>query len=110
MENKKRNIKCIIIVIILMIIVSGVSVYATNTYLASQVTYKEDKSVEEALNDLYNKYSQQSFQRTISLVGEFSGKTIANTKASTVSVTGLTVGKSYLFVCFRPYTGGKMHI
>ena len=59
MEFIKRNIKWIILVIILMVIVSGVSVYATTTYLASQVNYTKQNgktiTVSEALNDLYNK-------------------------------------------------------
>ena len=51
----KKNIKWIILVIVLIIIASGISVYATTTYLANQVIYKDGKTVEEALNDLYNK-------------------------------------------------------
>ena len=37
-----------------MLISSGITVYATG-YLASQVTYKDGKTVEQALNDLYKK-------------------------------------------------------
>ena len=47
----------IALVIVLIIIVSGASVYATSAYLASQVTYKDGKNVEQALNDLYTKMS-----------------------------------------------------
>ena len=53
MEILKRNTKWILGVIVLVVLVSGVSVYATTTYLASQVTYKDGKTVEEALNELY---------------------------------------------------------
>ena len=58
MEFWKKNIKWIILVIVLLIIASGISVYATSTYLASQVTYTKDgetMSVAEALNELYEK-------------------------------------------------------
>ena len=59
MKYFKKNIKWIILVIVLMIIVSGVSVYATTTYLASQVNYiKQDGTtvtVSDALNELYTK-------------------------------------------------------
>lgn len=51
--------KKIILVIVLMIVVSGVSVYATSTYLASQVTYKDETSVADALNDLYTKTNKE---------------------------------------------------
>ena len=61
----RKNIRWIILVIILMIIVSGVSVYATNTYLASQVTYKDGKTVEEALNELYNKQKTKKIESII---------------------------------------------
>lgn len=44
----------IITFIISIIIASTIIVYATN-YLASQVNYKDGKSVEDALNDLYSK-------------------------------------------------------
>ena len=59
MKLLKKNIKWIILVIILMIIVSGVSAYATSTYLASQVTYKDGKSVADALNYLYEKINNE---------------------------------------------------
>ena len=58
MELLKKDIKWIILIIVLMIVVSGVSVFATNQYLASQVYYtKQDGTtitVSEALNGLYN--------------------------------------------------------
>ena len=53
MEILKKNIKCIVLAIALIIIVSGASVYATSTYLASQVKYTDTKTVEQALNELY---------------------------------------------------------
>lgn len=42
--------------VIIGLLISTVGVYAATTYLASEVTYK-DTTVEEALNDLYNKKS-----------------------------------------------------
>ena len=55
-ENKVITLSALIItIIILIIIASGISVYATATYMASQVTYKDGKTVEQALNDLYLK-------------------------------------------------------
>ena len=55
MELLKRNIKWIILVIILMMIVSSVSVYATAQYYATQIEYKDGKSVADALNELFSK-------------------------------------------------------
>lgn len=55
MEFLKKNHKLIIGIIIGSILLSGISVYATSRYLASQVSYKDGKSVEDALNDLYSK-------------------------------------------------------
>lgn len=55
MKFMKKNLKWIITIILIIIIASGISVYATATYLASQVTYKNGKTVEQALNDLYDK-------------------------------------------------------
>lgn len=49
----------IIAFIIGVLISSGITVYATG-YLASQVTYKDGKTVEQALNDLYKKIMVQN--------------------------------------------------
>ena len=51
----KKNIKWIITVIILIILTNGISLYAVTTYLASEVSYKEGRTVESALDDLYSK-------------------------------------------------------
>ena len=53
----KKNFKLIVGIIIGAILISGISVYATGQYLASQVIYKNGKNVEQALNDLYKKQS-----------------------------------------------------
>ena len=52
MRFLKEKKEIIISFIIGVIIASGVTVYATG-YLASQVTYKDAKTVEQALNELY---------------------------------------------------------
>ena len=49
----KKNIKLILGIVIGAVLISGISVYATSTYYASQVTYKDGKTVEQALNELY---------------------------------------------------------
>lgn len=53
MKTIKKNIKLIIGIIIGVILTCGI-VYAT-TYNAGEVTYKNNQSVEYALNDLYSK-------------------------------------------------------
>lgn len=55
MKFLNRKYRILILIIIVVILITGISVYATTTYLASQVTYKDGKSVEDALNELYNK-------------------------------------------------------
>ena len=77
MEILKKNIRWIILVIILMIIASGVSVYATSTYLASQVNYtKKDGTtitVSDALNDLYNKESVGLYEEILFMIPSQNG-------------------------------------
>lgn len=55
MNVLKKNVRLIVGIIIGVILVSGISVYATATYLynASEVKYNDQKSVADALNDLY---------------------------------------------------------
>ena len=53
MNFVKKNIKLILGIIIGTILISGISVYATSQYFASQVVYKDGISVENALNYLY---------------------------------------------------------
>ena len=54
MKFLKEKKGIIISFIIGVILASSITVYATG-YLASQVTYKDGKTVEQALNDLYSK-------------------------------------------------------
>lgn len=52
----KKNIKLILGIVIGAVLISGISVYATYTYLASDVKYTKNNSeisVEQALNELY---------------------------------------------------------
>ncbi len=56
MKFIKKNIKFIVGIIIGMLLVSGVSVYATYKYFANEVSYTKDGteiSVTDALNELY---------------------------------------------------------
>lgn len=53
MSAIKKNIKLVLVVLMLIVISSGVSVYATAQYYATQVQYKEGKSVANALDELY---------------------------------------------------------
>ena len=63
-EKQKRNKKGIIISFILgVILASSITIYATN-YFANQVTYKDGKTVEYALNDLYNRLNNSSIEET----------------------------------------------
>ena len=69
MDILKKNIKWIILVIVLIMVASGISVYATSNYLATQVNYTRNnttKSVSDALDELYsmkdNKYTEEQYQ------------------------------------------------
>lgn len=53
MSAIKKNIKLVLVVLMLIVISSGVSVYATAQYYATQVQYKDGKSVANALDELY---------------------------------------------------------
>ena len=71
MKYVKKNIKLIIGIIIGMIIVSSISVYATYTYLANEVKYTDDKSVSQALDELYaNKIDTSELNSLKSLLSQ----------------------------------------
>ena len=53
MNLLKNNFRLIVFIIILILVSSGIGVFATYNYLASDVKYTDDKSVADALNDLY---------------------------------------------------------
>lgn len=60
---KKSLIFKMLYLFLVLIVVAGASVFATNTYLASQVTYGST-NVEDALNDLYQKNKANNIQET----------------------------------------------
>ena len=55
----KNKLKIILSMVIIVVLVGGLSVYATYNYLATNVSYTKSNgetiSVEDALNELYNK-------------------------------------------------------
>ena len=68
MKFIKNNFKVIIGIVIIAIFISGISVYATATYLASQVTYKDGKNVASALDELYEKSNKTSGELFLELL------------------------------------------
>ena len=66
MNFLKKNIKVIIGIILGTLLISSISVYATYTYLATDVSYlknEEEMNVAEALNELY-KYHKTYYTDT----------------------------------------------
>ena len=59
MNILKNNFRLIIFAIILILVSSGIGVFAAYNYLASDIKYTNDKSVSDALNDLYLKYNDK---------------------------------------------------
>ena len=55
MNILKNNIRLIILAMILILVSSGIGVFATYNYLASDIKYTDDKTVADALNELYDK-------------------------------------------------------
>lgn len=51
----KNNLKLILVILIICVLISGLSVYATYSYFAKDIVYKDGKNVEQALNELYEK-------------------------------------------------------
>ncbi len=73
MNVLKKNVKLIIGIIIGVILVSGISIGATVTYLynANEVKYNDEKSVAEALDELYvNKRDTTNETKIITTNGE----------------------------------------
>ena len=98
MKFLKRNIKWIIAIIVGIVIASGISVYATSQYLASQVSYTTDENekienVADALDDLYRKSNEETIDLQNILYAESNGVQLTNRSCS------LTLEKgSYLVV------------
>ena len=54
MKISKKSINILIAIIIGIFLVSGISVYATYEYFAGNINYTNNKTVSEALNELYD--------------------------------------------------------
>lgn len=65
MNLLKNNFRLIVFIIILILVSSGISVFATYNYLASDIKYTDDKSVADALNDLYSIHNNNNNNETI---------------------------------------------
>ena len=83
----KKNKAIIITAFIVGIICIGGTAFASYQYLASQIMYKDNKTVEQALNELYNK--------TISVVA---------TENEVASGTTLSVKKGQIIIISSIYT------
>ena len=71
MKFINRNIKKIIILIIIIVMTSGISVFATYKYFANEVKYTNDKSVAQALDELYaNKNNTEELNALKSLLSK----------------------------------------
>ena len=84
MNFVRKNLKWIITIIGVIIVTTGISVYATSTYLASQVEYNKNGQayVSDALDDLYSKVP--SGTESITANGTYN---IANKESVNVNVT-----------------------
>ena len=88
-KNINNRIALIVLIVVLLLITSGISVYATTTYFASQITYKDNKTVEYALNDLYTK-SNKTPQQVATLTTRGTTYTMENDGY----ITGTAVGEN----------------
>ena len=113
MNFAKKNSRWIITIIVSIILASGISVYATTTYLASQINYTTEKNaeienVEDALDELYTKTNKEILnQYTISLragtsstidaesLFNFSGSTRSNYKYFKITSLTTNANASY---------------
>lgn len=100
MKFLKEKIKFILVIIVGILLLSGISVYAAYKYFAKDVSYtKADGtkiSVEEALNELYNKLQYTPINKEYLESGSLLGNTIItenNLNSSFgLSITGNNVG------------------
>ena len=105
MKFLRNNLKVIIAFIIGVLIASGITVYATS-YFASNVTYKEGKSVEFALNDLYEKTNSAvvtngTNDKKYKLIDEF--KTNTNQGYVPILTSNDSSKMGIAFCSFTPY-------
>ena len=77
MKILKKNKKLILGMTLIAILSSSIGAYAAKTYLASEVTYKDGKSVADALNELYNNKGTAKLQNK-TLSGATTGFTYKN--------------------------------
>lgn len=91
----KNNLKTILAVGATAIICISGTVFATG-YLASQISYKDGKNVEEALNELYNKNLNISLYK--SEVSSF----VTNKGSASKVISNVEQGK-YILVTYRTY-------
>ena len=108
MKNLRKNLKLIMTFVIMMIIVSGISVYATTQYFATQINYtKSDGSVVTVANALNELYSQNNSAGATEFIGQYRTESTAkNNKTAAITINNLTVGEHYFMVIFRLATGG----
>ena len=66
MKFIKNNLKSVIVFIVGVILASSITAYAYS-YFASDIKYTNDKTVEDALNDLY----QKQINENIIKIGEY---------------------------------------
>ena len=94
MKFLKKNKGIIISFLIGVILAGSLTVYATG-YLASQVAYKDGKSVEEALNELYAK--NINMQSTSLKISDFEPNVTADGNKINISTTSSNFIKGYLY-------------
>lgn len=126
MNILKNNIKVIVSIIILILIFSGISVFATYNYIASDIKYTDNKTVTDALNDLYGKMSKNdkvvlSINQTVSLTTSYTSTTspffyntdILSYNSETNTYTFLKDFNGKLYISqgwLQGITGSKMNV
>ena len=131
MKNMFKNSKAItlialVITIVILIILAGVVISLS---LGNNGLFNKAQEAKERYINAQD-YEETEIAKSVNKIDEFvnysrtgstedgqpagilfksicGGEYPSNDEATTVEVENLTVGKSYLFVCFRAYTGGK---
>ena len=99
MNFVKKNYKLIIGIVIGAILISGISVYATGQYLASQVDYNKNgqASVSDALDDLYSKVPTKTLLWT-------NLSPSSNMTAGNIELSSLVTNYSHILVQWKQNT------